>query len=81
MICLEFPLNTPDLKGYYVVNYLNKDHNEIYQKALVWDGDKWCGWRPGGWACWKNNLNDIVSSFYPDTYDEYYVPSMMKANI
>ena len=35
---LNFPEHTPDKTGYYVVKYLNKDHNEIYYKAIIWDG-------------------------------------------
>jgi hypothetical protein len=78
---LSYPENVPTQTGYYVVKYLNQDHNEYYFKALVWNGEQWCGWRRSGWAGWKNNLNDLVKEFYPDTHDEHYVPSMTKANI
>ena len=71
---LKYPENRPVVVGYYMTLYKNKeDNDEMYFKAIYFNGSVFCPWNP------KGSFSDSdVEEFLPTTWAQYYTECLGK---
>lgn len=68
---VEYPACMPDKNGYYMTYYFNTDLNKYLYKAIAF--------YQGEWVRWRDGIPKLrVIAFLPESFNEYYVPCVIK---